>query len=29
LPLTSVAAVPDPGNPLDALVILGDDFQPR
>jgi LCP family protein required for cell wall assembly len=29
LPLTSIAAIPDPGNPLDALVILGDDFQPR
>jgi LCP family protein required for cell wall assembly len=29
LPLTSVATVSDPNNPLDALVILGDDFQPR
>ncbi len=29
LPLTSVATVSDPGNPLDALIILGDDFQPR
>lgn len=29
LPLTSVASVNDPNNPLDALVILGGDFQPR
>lgn len=29
LPLTSVATVSDPNSPLDALVILGDDFQPK
>ncbi|BCX04785.1 MAG: LytR family transcriptional regulator [Candidatus Roseilinea sp.] len=29
LPLTSVATVSDPDSPLDALVILGDDFQPK
>ncbi|MFN4293158.1 MAG: LCP family protein [Thermoflexales bacterium] len=29
LPLTSVATISDPNSPLDALVILGDDFQPR
>jgi hypothetical protein len=29
VPLTSIASVADPNNPLDALVILGDDFQPQ
>lgn len=29
LPLTSVATVSDPNSSLDALVILGDDFQPK
>ncbi len=29
LTLTSVATISDPNSPLDALVILGDDFQPR
>lgn len=29
LPLTSVATLSDPNNPLDVTVILGDDFQPK
>ncbi len=29
VPLTSIAGVAEPNNPLDALVILGDDYQPR
>lgn len=29
VPLTSIAQVADPNNPLDALVILGDDYQPK
>ncbi len=29
VPLTSIASVADPNNPLDALVILGDDYQPK
>ncbi len=29
LPLTSIASVADPNNALDALVILGDDYQPK
>lgn len=29
VPLTSIASVADPNNPLDALVILGDDYQPQ
>jgi LCP family protein required for cell wall assembly len=29
VPLTSIATVPDPNNPLDALVILGDDYVPK
>ncbi|GIV84885.1 MAG: hypothetical protein KatS3mg052_1892 [Candidatus Roseilinea sp.] len=29
LTLTSVATISDPNSPIDALVILGDDFQPR
>jgi LCP family protein required for cell wall assembly len=29
VPLTSIASVAEPNNPLDALVILGDDYQPK
>ena len=29
VPLTSVASIPDANNPLDVLVILGDDYQPK
>lgn len=29
VPLTSIATVLDPNNSLDALVILGDDYQPK
>lgn len=29
VPLTSIASVAEPNNPVDALVILGDDYQPK
>lgn len=29
VPLTSIAGVAEPNNPLDALIILGDDYQPQ